>query len=70
METEKLKKQLADALYRIEKLEEEIERVKKNTNAAIRGDAYLIKTLVEHTGCQPPRGTHFTFGTNFDVGHR
>jgi hypothetical protein len=66
---ETLQKQLAAAIERIEYLEHELARIRKNTNEAIQGNAYMLQTLVAHTGCKPPAGQYFTFGTNFDVGH-
>jgi len=66
---ETLQNQLTQALNRIDALETDLERIRQNSNTALRGNAFMLATLVAHTGCQAPRGTEFTFGTNFDVGH-
>jgi predicted RNase H-like nuclease (RuvC/YqgF family) len=66
---ETLQKQLTEALNRITDLERDLERMRQNTNTALRGNAYMLETLVAHTGCKAPTGQYFSFGTNFDVGH-
>lgn len=66
--TELLQQQLSQALSRINKLEAQVEKMRKNTNTALHGQTIILARLVDHNDCPPPPGTEFVFVRNYDVG--